>query len=104
MPRIVTVQELLAMPKGTVFAELDDNGNPYGLCRFNGPHPHNAEHGGVEFYENSLVAYDGGDAPHLNLDSGRHGLHDPDEKFLVYAPEEVALIVKLMTDPEYYAP
>ncbi len=91
MPRIVTAQELLTMPQGTIFTPYcPEMSKGDGLLRLSRPTGH-----GVDFYYfDLLVSFPNGDGPEYTPDDGaRWGNFDEDEKFIVYTPEDVKKMI-----------
>lgn len=101
--KIVPRAELITMPKGTLFAEVLENGTYSYLCIFGGYGT------GPDFIERSIMAPEstgteeylerleamreqGASFP-VNEDYGREGLFDDNLKYLVFEPADIASII-----------
>lgn len=103
MPRLVQLNELCALPNGTIFSTSDEWGNVRGLYRkgdtIKMPHASLPQ----DFlYHDLLPDSESTDRTEImtfpNItDGGRWGNFDPDEYFVVYSEEDVKTLVMMLT-------
>lgn len=100
--RIVTRQQLLEMPRGTLFAEAFDPCNYGPLCIFGGEFgPDFTERsitacesdGSEQYIERSQEMWETGASYPVNTDYGREGMFDDSMRYLVYEPADIESII-----------